>query len=203
MSSARIPLPTPEAMTPEQRNVYDRIVNGRRGTLVGPLRAALHNADLAERWQAFGHALRYDTCLPGLLNELTILIVARHWTSELEWTVHAAEARRAGLDESVIEAIRDRRPPGFKSRAELEIYDYCRELLIDGHVSDAAYAAVLARWGVLGVVELTALAGYYSMVAFTLNAHRIPLPVQFAAELHDDSQQIAPLPSGATCLALE
>jgi 4-carboxymuconolactone decarboxylase len=28
----------------------------------------------------------------------------------------------------------------------------------------------------VGVVELTALIGYYTMVAMTLNAHDIPLP---------------------------
>jgi 4-carboxymuconolactone decarboxylase len=203
MSTPRIPFPTPEAMNPEQRKVYDRIVNGRRGTLVGPLRAALHNADLADRWQALGQVLRYDTCLPSRLNELAILIVARHWTSELEWTIHAGEARIAGLDESVIQAIRHRSPPRFKSHEEIEIYDYCRELLICGHVSDAAYSAVLERWGTLGVVELTALAGYYSMVAFTLNAHRIPLPAHTMPELCDDRQDVAPVPPGATCLAAD
>ena len=37
---ARIPLPTPDSMNAEQRRVYDAIVSGPRGTLVGPLRAA-------------------------------------------------------------------------------------------------------------------------------------------------------------------
>jgi 4-carboxymuconolactone decarboxylase len=35
---------------------------------------------------------------------------------------------------------------------------------------------VLDRWKAVGVVELTALIGYYTMVAMTLNAHEIPLP---------------------------
>ena len=43
-------------------------------------------------------------------------------------------------------------------------------------VSDATYADALARFGERGVVELTALVGYYTMVAMTLNAHEIPLP---------------------------
>ena len=34
----------------------------------------------------------------------------------------------------------------------------------------------LERFGAVGVVELTALIGYYTMVAMTLNAHEIPLP---------------------------
>ena len=51
---ARIPLVSGETLTPEQKPVYERIVSGPRGTLVGPLRAALHSPDLADRWQALG-----------------------------------------------------------------------------------------------------------------------------------------------------
>jgi 4-carboxymuconolactone decarboxylase len=194
MTDPRIPFPAPENMSPEQRAVYDRIITGRRGALVGPLRAALHNAELADRWQALGQVLRYDTCLPPVLNELAILVVARHWTSELEWTIHAGEARRAGMKDLVIEAIRQGEVPEFDRAEEIEIYSYCRELLINGHVSDAVYDAVLGRWDVLGVVELTALAGYYSMVALTLNAHRIPLPAGVKPELCDNRETIALLP---------
>ena len=37
-------------------------------------------------------------------------------------------------------------------------------------------ARALEMFDVIGIVELTALTGYYSMVAMTLNAHDIPLP---------------------------
>ena len=98
MSEPRIPLPGPQDMNAAQRAVFDKIVSGPRRTLVGPLRAALHNPSLADRWQALGQVLRYETCLPTVLNELAILVTARHWNSELEWTIHAGEARTAGLD---------------------------------------------------------------------------------------------------------
>ena len=43
-------------------------------------------------------------------------------------------------------------------------------------MSEETYRRALALWGVVGVVELTALIGYYTMVAMTLNAHEFPLP---------------------------
>ena len=43
-------------------------------------------------------------------------------------------------------------------------------------ISDSTYADALARFGERTLVELTALVGYYTMVAMTLNAHEIPLP---------------------------
>jgi hypothetical protein len=55
-------------------------------------------------------------------------------------------------------------------------YDYADELNRRKTVSEATYRRVLARWDAIGVVELTALIGYYTMVAMTLNCHDIPLP---------------------------
>ncbi|MEX6508462.1 carboxymuconolactone decarboxylase family protein [Jiella sp. M17.18] len=184
LTAPRIPLPGPDALSPAQRKVFDSIVTGRRGALVGPLRAALHNPDLAERWHRLGEILRFDTVLPPALNELAILVTARRWNSELEWTIHSRAARQAGLSEAVITAIRRGEPPAFDDPAAAEIYDYVSALQTSGQVSDAVHAAVTARWGVVGVVELTAVTGYYSMVAMTLNAHRIPLPESETPELY-------------------
>ena len=43
-TGGRISFPAPAEMTAAQREVYDQIVSGPRGVLVGPLRAALHKA---------------------------------------------------------------------------------------------------------------------------------------------------------------
>ncbi len=191
----RIPLPGPEDMTPDQKAVYDKIVSGPRGMLVGPLRAALHNPSLADRWQALGQVLRFETRLPPELTELAILVTARHWNSELEWTIHAREARKAGLHDAIIDAIRQCEVPGLDREDQREIFEFSRELLENGKVGDCLYAALLARWGPSGVVELTALVGYYSMVAMTLNTHRIPLPDHIPAELNSDPPSRTVLPS--------
>ncbi len=45
-----------------------------------------------------------------------------------------------------------------------------------GQVSEDTYAQVWRDLGVAGVVELTAVIGYYTMVSMTLNAHEIPVP---------------------------
>ena len=45
-----------------------------------------------------------------------------------------------------------------------------------GRISEPCYQAVHARHGTVGIVELTALVGYYTMVAMMLNAHDVRLP---------------------------
>lgn len=59
---------------------------------------------------------------------------------------------------------------------EQAIHDYAIELLRDHRVGDATYKRILDAHGTAGIVELTALIGYYAMVALTLNAHEIGVP---------------------------
>lgn len=202
-AAPRIPLPTQTSMDADQRRVHDAIVSGKRGSVIGPLLAALHQPSLAERWHRLGEFLRFDTTLPPQLSELAILVTARRWNSELEWVIHARAARAAGLAEAIIDALREGRPPPLEDDAQREVYAYVASLQNLGRVTDEMHAAIVRRWGVVGVVELTALTGYYSMVAMTLNAHRIPLPDGVEPELDPDGTRPAPrlsdlpLPNGS------
>ena len=172
----RIPLFPNDTMSAEQRAVHDRIVSGPRGRIQGPLRAALHNAELADKWQALGALLRYGTTLPPRLSELAILITGRACDSPFEWYAHRIEAEKAGIGRPIVEALLAQTLPPGLSEDERALYDYAVELNRDKSVSDATYATALARFGARTVVELTALIGYYTMVAMTLNCHEIPLP---------------------------
>ena len=172
----RIPLPGREELDEAQRVVWDRVVAGPRGTVIGPLRAAIHNAELAGRWSAMGEALRFGTSLPKRLSELAICVTGRRWSSQVEWWVHARSAAEAGIAPAILDAIREGQPPVFADAQEALIYAFARTLQQEGRVPDDVYAAVREAFGVKGVVELTALIGYYTMVSMTLNAHGIPLP---------------------------
>jgi 4-carboxymuconolactone decarboxylase len=172
----RLHLPSVEEMTAEQRDVHDEIVGGVRGRLVGPLRAVIHSPDLARRWSRLGEYLRFSTILPKKLNELAIIVTGRRWNSQVEFYIHAEAARAAGLDPAAVEAIRLAQSPVFSDEAEAEVYEFVRQMQQTGAVEPAVHAAVTARWGERGVVELTGVIGYYTMVSMTLNAHEIPLP---------------------------
>jgi 4-carboxymuconolactone decarboxylase len=175
-SMARITLPSPEDMDPDQRRVYDKIVSGRRGKIQGPLRAALHSAELADRWQALGELLRYNTTLTPRQSELAILVTGRACNSPFEWYAHRLEAEKCGIEAPVIDAILAETSPTGLSADDAAIVQYATELNRFNSVSDETYANALARLGERRLVELTALVGYYTMVAMTLNAHEIPLP---------------------------
>ena len=172
----RISFPTPDTMDAEQRRVYDKVVSGPRGKIVGPLRAALHSPELADRWQALGAFLRYSTSLPPRLSEMAILITGRACNSPFEWYAHHAEAVKIDIEPAILDALLAQRIPQGLTEPESIVVRFATELNRHKSVSDETYASALAHFGERTVVELTALVGYYTMVAMTLNAHEIPLP---------------------------
>ncbi|MCP5145942.1 MAG: carboxymuconolactone decarboxylase family protein [Gammaproteobacteria bacterium] len=172
----RIEMADPARMNDAQRQVYDKIVAGKRGKVIGPLRVALHSPDLADRWQALGEFLRFETDLPATATELAIITTGRYWNSQVEWVIHARIAAEAGLAPAIIEAIRCAQAPAMDSPLLAAVYDFTCEVLEFGHVSDAVYAALSQLVAPAARVELTAIIGYYSMVAMTLNVHEVPVP---------------------------
>ena len=175
-ATARIPLLEVHEMSEVQRALYDNVVAGPRGQMIGPLRAAIHSPDLAQLWSKFGEFLRYNTSLPHQLSELAILVTGRRWNSQVEWWAHAKAGQAAGLQPAVIDAIQAGIAPAFTDEASWEVYEFARQLQATGTVSTAIHSAIVTRWGIPSVVELTAVIGYYTMVAMTLNAHELPLP---------------------------
>jgi 4-carboxymuconolactone decarboxylase len=173
---ARMQFPEPASMSAEQRAVYDQIVSGPRGKIEGPLRAALVNAELADRWQALGALLRYRTSLTPRQSEVAILVTGRACNSPFEWFAHRRESEKIGLELAIIEAILARQTPVFEYPAEAAVHAFASELNAFKSVSDTTYAQAQRYFDAKALVELTALVGYYTMVAMTLNAHEIPLP---------------------------
>jgi 4-carboxymuconolactone decarboxylase len=183
----RLPPLAPERMTPRQREVAEAIAGGPRGGLRGPFQAWLRSPEVADRFQRVGEHVRFNSSVPPALNELAILVTAREWTAQFEWHAHHALAMKAGLPPAIAEAIaRGERPEGLDAD-QRAVYDFAVELHRERSVSNAAYAAVVERFGEQGLVDLVAACGYYVAVAMTLNVARVPLPEGVAPPL-------APLP---------
>ena len=172
----RIPLVTETSMTDTQRRVYEAMLAGpRRSPPVGPLAAAMHRPELAEKWSDLGLVLRFNSSFPPRLREFVILLTGRFWDCQFEWFSHEGEARKAGLSEQTIETLRHG-GSSFADASEQAIHDYTTALLGRHRVDDSTYGRILNAYGTAGIVELTALIGYYAMVALTLNAHEIGVP---------------------------
>lgn len=165
----------PATLTAAQRGVVDEVRAGRRGSVPANVVAWLPSPELARRAAALGEFVRYQTSLGRRLSELAILVVARHWSCAYEWAIHAGEALAAGVPAPVIEAVRHDRAPALEE-PDATVHAFARELVASGRVSDATYARATAALGETGVVDLVGVVGYYTLVAFTLNARDVPAP---------------------------
>jgi len=161
-----------ETLAPEQRSVYDAIVAGPRGAVPAPFHIFLQSAPLADRVQQLGGLLRYGTGLTPRLSELAILVTAAHWGAEYEWSVHEAEARKAGVPEAAIRAIAAGNRPELAGDDAL-VYDFASTFYAKRDVPDELFAAATARFGEKTTVELASILGYYSMLAIVLNLFRV------------------------------
>jgi 4-carboxymuconolactone decarboxylase len=174
--SERLPAIGHQEMSEAQRAAAAALIRGRRGALFGPFVPLLRSPQLLDRAQRLGEYLRYDSALPGRLRELAILVTARHFAQTYEWHVHVPAAAAAGLAATTIEDLGHGRDPGGLRVDEAEVYEFCRELHTQHRVSDACYAAVLARLGEQGLIDLVGVCGYYSLLALVLNVARTALP---------------------------
>jgi 4-carboxymuconolactone decarboxylase len=172
----RFPQLTEAAMTARQREAYQGIVSGPRKGAAGPFNALLRSPDVADRVQRVGEYVRFHSTIPAALNELAILITGRFWGAQYEFWAHSRLARTAGLPDAIIDAVAEGRRPSPMSDDERTVYDFCTELFRDKAVSDAAFKAVVDRFGEQGVIDLIAASGYYSIVSMVLNVDRHPLP---------------------------
>ncbi|MBK1657516.1 carboxymuconolactone decarboxylase family protein [Paracraurococcus ruber] len=173
---------TRETLDDAQKVVWDRIAGGARGGVGGPFTTLLTSAELCARVEQLGVFIRYDCSVPMRLREIAILCVGQHWKAAYEWYAHAPIAAKQGVPEAVIEAIGTGAASiPFDAEPDRVVVGFVREVLRTGQAGDATYAAALALLGEKGVVELTGLVGYYSLLALQLNVFQVAPPDPFKA----------------------
>jgi 4-carboxymuconolactone decarboxylase len=176
---------TVDEMDDAQRALAERMVASKTGQIIGPMNAWLRWPPLAERAFAFGDYARHGSTHDKRISELAILIVARHWTAQVEWCVHKVEALNAGLAPAIVDAIEARRRPDFVNEDEAIAYTLLSELIDTKGVGDETYRRAVEYFGEAKLVELIAIFGHYNHVAMVLNTFRVPVPPGWAAPLKD------------------
>jgi len=180
---ARIESIGPESLDENQRAYWESVVSGPRGASLGQSPHSL--GALFDTWlrapaagqpaAQLGEQLRFFGSLDDSLREMVTLTVAAHWGAAFEFWAHATAAKSAGLNEKVIDALRDGHTPPLPDQ-ELLVYSAVGDLLQAKNIEDAVYDNLRSLLGEPGLVELVMVVGYYSMVCITMRAFAIELP---------------------------
>ncbi len=170
----RLPPVTPEQMTPAQAAAARVISAGPRGEVRGPFAVLLRSPDLMDRAQKLGEHIRFGSPLSDHLREWAVLVTAAYWRQPYEWSVHAPLALKAGVPHGLVDALGEGRAPQGMTEDEALVHAVCTSLNRTGRLDDGLFDHGKAVLGETGLVELTALCGYYVMLAMVLNVAGTP-----------------------------
>ena len=148
--------------------IVDTIVESR-GAVQGPFTMLLHCPPLADHLRQLGGYVRFEGELDKRVRVLAAMTVAREFDAVYIWGAQTGQARKQGVPEATITAIREKHSKGIPPE-DAQIVDFTRDLIRKHRVSNEAMAALQKRFGNFQLVELTGTIGYYSMLAMTANA---------------------------------
>ena len=175
---ARVPAPTRESVPQDQLDAFDEFVASRGGVPDGgPLSVMPNVPDLLKRGEHLRAYLRGEgSSLPRPIIELAMLLTARENNCQYIWNAHAAAGRAAGLNDALVDNLRDGKDLPELSAPEQAVVEYGRDLFRTRTVSQNTFDAAVAQFGVRGLAELTSLMGYYALLAFNINAFGVENP---------------------------
>jgi len=173
----RLPEIPADQHTAEQKQAAQEFEAVRKKAPWGPFAMLMYSPQLMNNARAMGDYLRYKSAFDSALSEFAILITAREWSQDYEWSVHYPIAIKEGLNPQIAQAIKEGRRPDGMSADQAIIYDFTIELQRYKQVSDATFAKTEKRFGKKGVIDLAGIAGYYTFLAMEMNMARRPEPV--------------------------
>ena len=166
---ARLPYITSKDQVPAKDHAtFDSIV-ASRGAVQGPFTMFLHSPDIAGRVAHLGAYVRFEGSLDMRVRVLAAMTVAREFEAMYVWGAQTGGARRLGVSEETIAAIRDNHSRGVRPE-DAQIVDFTRQLLRRHRVDDATFKAMQSRFGNDELVQLTTAIGYYTLLSMTVNA---------------------------------
>lgn len=162
------PITSKDQVAAEHHAIVDAIVESR-GDLQGPFTMFLHCPEIAERVAHLGAFVRFEGSLDMRVRVLAAMVAAREFEAVYVWGAQTGSARRQGVPESTIKAIREKHVRDIPAE-DAQIVTFTQQLLQRHRVDDATVKALQERFGNDGLIQLTGAIGYYSMLAMTVNA---------------------------------
>ncbi|MFZ6654333.1 carboxymuconolactone decarboxylase family protein [Undibacterium sp. TJN19] len=176
LTAERLPTIPPAQYSDEQKRAAEDFLAARKVPVFGPFEPLMHSPQVMSQARAMGDYLRYQSALGTTLSELVILITAREWSQDYEWHVHYPIAIKAGIKPELAAAIADgRRPVGMTDDEEI-VYEFSTELHKNKRVSERSYERAEKRFGKKGVVDLTGINAYYTLLAMQMNVAEYQIP---------------------------
>ena len=160
----RFPMIKREELDEAGKKVYDA-----RADAFGPGAIRLYSPPVADYMTGVNEYLRRKSGLDPRLVELAILVTAREMDCEYVWTAHEPAAQKAGLDQNVIDTVKNRKPVTALGEKEAVIIQLGRDSIAKHKVDSDTFARASKLFGNQGVVNIVSLMGDYAATTMLLN----------------------------------
>lgn len=178
-SGFRLPLPKRDELDDQGKQFFDEIASqdGRNiAGLRGPMGIRLYSPKLGELQRELNQYLRFESGLSGPVRELAILVAARETDNQFEWAAHEPVARKEGLSDAAIDAVKNRKGTTGIADELAVIIQLGREIFEHKEVSQETFDRALNTFGKRGLVNIVSLMGSYASTAVLLKTFDMQLP---------------------------
>jgi 4-carboxymuconolactone decarboxylase len=178
-SFSRLPVVKRDDLDEDGKRIYDELAGGpgKTVTATGPAAISLYSPKVAESIQMLNQYLRFHGVLKPRDFEVVILVVAREFDQQYEWSGHEMGARAANVPQPLIDAIKYKKSEvGVYSERDGLLVKFASQLLHQHKLDSDVYAKAVELFGKQGTLELATIIGDYAMAAIMLNATDQHLP---------------------------
>ena len=177
-SYSRLPVMKRDNLDEDGKRIYDHLAGGPGKTVTptGPAAISLYSPQVAESIQMLNQYLRFHGVLKPRDYEVAILVVARDFDQQYEWSGHEMGAHNAKVPQEVIDTIKYNRDVLRLSDRDTLLITFARDSLHRHRIDSDVYARAVEMFGKQGTLELATIIGDYAMAAIMLNATDQHLP---------------------------
>jgi 4-carboxymuconolactone decarboxylase len=148
-------------------------IKAQRGDILLLYQVLLNSAPLAEGWEKLLTAVRKHSSVPPDIREMVILRVAILNHAPYEFEAHAPIARKVGVTDAKLAALREINPSETFTPRERAVFALTDAMTRDVQVPDTLFEPLRAHFDTRALVELVATVAAYNMVSRFLEALQI------------------------------
>ena len=179
-SRNRLPQVRRENLDAAGQKIFDEI------GATGPTGVRMHSPEFAIHMDQANDYLRTKSGLDPRLAEMVILVGAREVDGQYIWTAHEPSGRKAGLEDTIIDVIKYRRPLTGMGEKEAALIQFGREALGEHRVRPETFAQAAKLFNPHDLVSYVSLMLHYASSGTLLNA--------FDQQIRPDQTPLLPIP---------
>jgi 4-carboxymuconolactone decarboxylase len=167
-SLARLPYVTRQDLGDAGQKLADIFArNGKPSDpITGPLAFASYNVPVATALLDLHDGAVGKGSLNPHVRELAILVACRETNYNLEWNGHAPSAVKAGVEQKVIDTVRNNGALTGLGEKDATVIRFGRQLYHDKKVDSATFAKAVELFGQRGTIDLVAVMNTYAVSGF-------------------------------------